>query len=131
MTDDIRCQDCGAIIEESSGPRKPCPQCGSTRRIFHVGITENVKFYDSLSFKHKKPKKIGRAKIVAEGFNGHEFSHSRQKIVAKQRLIDRDGDMYSETITDIETGEVIHRCEEPLSEHTNHGTAKQKNKDES
>jgi hypothetical protein len=36
------------------------------------------------------------------------------------------GDLYSEKITDAETGEVIHQCQEPLTAHQKHGSAKPK-----
>jgi hypothetical protein len=32
------------------------------------------------------------------------------------------GDWYSEKVRDQETGELIHQCEEPLSEHQRHGS---------
>ena len=132
MSGQVRCKEWGVILDDSSElERKPCPQCGSTRRIFSVEVTETIKLYDSLSFKHKNPQKTGRAKTLAEGFNGYEFSHSRQQMVAKQRLIDREGNAYREIITDSQTGEVIHKCEESLFEHTNHGMAKRKPKDKS
>jgi len=35
-------------------------------------------------------------------------------------------DQYLETVTDYESDEVIHHCEEPLSVHQNHGSAKRK-----
>jgi len=41
------------------------------------------------------------------------------------RVIDRDNDIYHEVVTDPETGEVVHECREPLSQHRQHGTAKQ------
>ena len=31
--------------------------------------------------------------------------------------LDRERDTYREVVTDPETGELIHHCEEPLSEH--------------
>lgn len=48
------------------------------------------------------------------------------KVVHHQRLIDRDNDVYRETVTDYESGEIIYHCEEPLSEHQGHGSAKPK-----
>jgi hypothetical protein len=33
-------------------------------------------------------------------------------------------DLYSETVVDQESGEVIHHCHERLSEHTSRGSAK-------
>lgn len=56
-----------------------------------------------------------------------DYSYSREKHVHKQRIIDRDNDHYFEQVTDYETGEVIHHCEEPLSQHQGHGDAKRKN----
>jgi hypothetical protein len=103
----------------------------ANRRIVNVELTDEIKLYDSLSFKHKNPNKTGRAKVLAEGFNGYEFSHHRKKMVAKERLIDREGYVYREIVTDIETGELIHQCAEPLSKHRNHGMAKRKPKGES
>ncbi len=41
-----------------------------------------------------------------------------------ERTYDRDRDRYSETVTLCETGEVIHKTDEPLSKHTGHGSAK-------
>ena len=67
MGDQIRCQGCGIVIRVTELGRKPCPQCGDTRRIFDVELTEEVKVYDGLSFKHKNPKKSGKAKILARG----------------------------------------------------------------
>lgn len=36
------------------------------------------------------------------------------------------GDWYSEKIRDEETGEMLHHCDEPLSEHQGHGSARPK-----
>ncbi len=114
------------MLEDSSGQeRTPCPRCGSVRRVFHEEVTTVIKIYDSSFFKHKDPKKTGKAKVLAEGFNGYEYSHSHQKIVAKRWLIDRQNNLYKETITDVETGYLIHTCEEALTDHKGHGSAKQ------
>jgi hypothetical protein len=40
-----------------------------------------------------------------------------------ERLINRDTDQYQEVVTDAD-GNVLHRCEEPLSAHRGHGDAK-------
>jgi len=42
----------------------------------------------------------------------------------KNRVIDKNNDKYFEQVIDPETGETVHHCEEPLSEHFGHGTAK-------
>jgi hypothetical protein len=37
------------------------------------------------------------------------------------RVVNRRDDRYIETVTDPETGEVAHSCDEPLSEHVERG----------
>jgi hypothetical protein len=45
-------------------------------------------------------------------------------------VIDRANDYYHEKDVDKDSEEVIHECEEPLSQHFGHGSAKpKKNKD--
>jgi len=46
------------------------------------------------------------------------------RMVIKERHWDKVSNCYFERITGIETGEVIHECEEPLTEHRGHGSAK-------
>jgi hypothetical protein len=41
-----------------------------------------------------------------------------------ERIIDRVKDWYSEKVVDPDSGRIIHQCEEPLSEHKGHGSAK-------
>src|ERR1700722_14663068 len=37
------------------------------------------------------------------------------------------GNWYSETVKDEETGELLHHCEHPFDQHTDHGSAKNRN----
>jgi len=39
-------------------------------------------------------------------------------------VIDRERDCYLERVTDPQTGAVIHACDEPLSAHWGHGSAR-------
>jgi hypothetical protein len=43
-----------------------------------------------------------------------------------ERVIDRAKNWYKKLITDPETGKVVHHCEEPLTDHRGHGSAKKK-----
>jgi hypothetical protein len=79
---------------------------------------------DGYGLKAKRP---GQKKPYVEDMSMPDYSHSRGKHVHKKRVIDRDNDQYLEKITDYETGEVIHHCKEPLSQHQGHGDAKRKN----
>lgn len=57
-------------------------------------------------------------------YSGIEHSQKHGKLVRVHRTIDKDNDRYTEKVIDIQTGEVLHECDEPLSKHINHGTAK-------
>ena len=121
------CADCGAPVDnhaDASEMRKPCNACGSIKRIHNVSITETIVARDGFGLKAKRP---GEKKPYVEDLSMPDYSYSRGKHVHRQRVIDRDKDHYFEKITDYETGEVIHHCEEPLSQHRGHGDAKRKN----
>jgi hypothetical protein len=46
--------------------------------------------------------------------------------IAKATSANRANDRYREVVTDPTTKEIIHHCEEPLSQHQNHGSAKKR-----
>jgi hypothetical protein len=73
-----------------------------------------------------KAKRPGQKKPYVETLSMPSHSRSRGKVVHHERLIDRDNNQYEEKVTDYETGEVIHRQVEPLSEHRGHGSARPK-----
>jgi hypothetical protein len=86
-------------------------------------LTEGIKIHDGLRFKVKDPSKSGRSKIKSEGF--HKYTDSQKAALVKRiQVIDRENDQYKELVVDAETGDVIHSCEEPLSKHIGHGSAK-------
>lgn len=66
----------------------------------------------------------GRKKFAFQDRSGDEFGVKLQRWLKKVRVIDRENDQYREKVWDPETGEVIHACEEPLSQHFGHGSAK-------
>jgi hypothetical protein len=61
---------------------------------------------------------------VAEGFAGADVERRTGRRLRKLRNIDRPRDEYLEVVTDPDTGEVVHYCREPLSQHRGHGSAK-------
>jgi hypothetical protein len=65
-------------------------------------------------------------KIQVEILAGENLQKKTGKWMDKHRRIDHPADQYEETVTDPETGEIIHHCKERLSEHTGHGSAKYK-----
>jgi predicted RNA-binding Zn-ribbon protein involved in translation (DUF1610 family) len=124
-THSIRCASCDALIEEETDTkpenRKPCPRCGSTIRKFGVETAGSVPLHDSLKYALKS---CASVKIVAEGMGGDDLHRKSGKWMQKERLIDHENDQYKEVVIDPATGEVVHRCEEPLSRHRGHGSAK-------
>ncbi len=69
--------------------------------------------------KLRKPRRKPYREEVT-GYDHHRDTDTLRKI---ERIVDREKDWYSETVTDPETGEIVHRCEEPLSEHRGRGSA--------
>lgn len=122
------CGECGAPIEETLDTpeaRNPCSKCGGTKRSINVSITESVTARDGIGLKANRP---GQKKPYVEAKSGPSHSQRLGKLVEHERLIDRDNDRYSEKVTDYETGEIHHQCDEPLSKHVDHGSAKKKGK---
>jgi hypothetical protein len=95
--------------------------CGHTHYDIH--LEETLTFRAMLGFKAKTQ---GKGQPYLKGKVGDDLCHDTGKWMQLQRIVDRAKDWYKEIITDPETGQVVHRCEEPLSEHTGHGSAKLK-----
>lgn len=124
--DTIECADCGAEVDGSDDTpeqRITCSRCGSTKRNYHVSVSATVIARDGIGMKAKRP---GEKKPYIEDLSAPDHSRSLGKLVHRARVIDRANDKYFEKITDYESGEVIHHCEEPLSQHQGHGSAKPK-----
>lgn len=129
----IKCTRCGRETGETekqinSAP-KPCPYCGSIEKTVKICVHEKV----TLNLKKRIRGKVkndsyrSKDKLRREFIRGDELHKKSGKWNKKVREIDKDNDLYKEVIVDPETGEIIHECEEPLSEHINHGSAKNKN----
>jgi hypothetical protein len=103
--------------------RQPCPGCGSTRRIFDCAVVETIHLKEKLVMKVKSPSFPGKGHLRVEQEAGDSFHRSSGKWSKKERIIDRENDHYFEKFTDAETGVVTQLCEQPLSEHTGHGSA--------
>jgi hypothetical protein len=92
-----------------------------------VFIVESVTLRDGLGMKAKRP---GEKRPHIETKAVPDHSKSRDKIVHREQIIDRENDRYFERVTDYESGEVIHECKEPLSQHLGHGADKKNKKDD-
>lgn len=125
MTTCAKCGDSLDSIDLSVEPRIPCPSCGAIARADTASLVDGIRLFDSQRARLKQPSLPSDKKLRWESFEGFEFNRDRQKMVRKTRMFDKDADQYVERVTDIDTGEIIHECVEPLSEHTGHGTARQ------
>jgi ribosomal protein S27AE len=123
----VTCGKCGADIDEPTNipeaERKQCPNCGSKSRSCNVHIKDSETAHDGLKLKARHGPK-GRPFLETKV--GEEISHKKGKLVNRSVRVDRDNDKYSEVVVDKETNKVIHQCEEPLTKHTGHGTARRK-----
>jgi hypothetical protein len=127
VTQHAICARCRSSLEESPNvpiaDREPCPKCGSKDRDFAVGLSAEVEVKSTLGAKAYEP---GRRKPFLEHRGGDSFFHRAAKWVIRIMRIDRRGNRYTEHVYDPKTGETIHHCDEPLSEHQGHGAAKER-----
>jgi hypothetical protein len=123
---DVRCANCNGPIDEPpdlpAEARQPCPTCGGKTRAFEASASDTFPVREKIGFKHRDAKR----KMIAQGVNGADLFRKIGKWMHLERFFDHRGDRYVETVTDPETGEVIHQCDEPLSQHQGHGSAKKR-----
>ena len=130
----INCAECGNTIDEPINKQEsdPCPHCGSNRRIMDIDLGEEIvelNIKEQLKITRKDPKQTGKNKTTYERLSGDDLEKKSGKWKKKERIIDRENDRYMEKVIDPETGEVTRHCDEPLSKHQGHGSAKKiKNK---
>lgn len=125
----VRCDNCGQILEEPPGlnteDKKPCPICGSTSRRYGIDVNEEVVPREKLRLKAKHTKKKKeKERPYCEIVTGDDLQRSTGIWMRIERIIDRIRDKYREIVTEPKTGKIVHHCEEPLSDHQQHGSAK-------
>ena len=123
------CSNCGqALPSDTDSPdRQPCSHCGSIDRHYHVEIQDQLEFRESVKYEmvdSTLPSNSKRKKTRVKASAGYEWSRGYGKLVYKEQTIDRRNDLYREFVMDPDSRAIIHQCEEPLSEHWGHGSAK-------
>ena len=124
--DRTECSECGVEIDtnkDTESFRAPCTACGSEKRTMHCSVSETLIARDGIGLKTKRP---NEKRPYIEDRSMPSYSYSREKLVHREMVIDRDNDKYYEKVTDYETGEIIYENQESLSAHQNHGSAKLK-----
>ncbi len=125
----IECTDCGVRLPDewiSSENTGVCPKCGSNQKTIQLNIVEEaaLDIRDSLTGKVKDINFNSKKNPRYEFFEGDDLRKSDSKWMNKSRVIDKYNDKYLEKVTDPETGDVVHHCEERLSDHFGHGSDK-------
>ena len=116
----IICFECGFPLERES---EKCPQCGSELNTVVFKVTESLSLEGAIGGKILSE---GKKKPDREFMYGADYSKKEYRYMKKERLIDRENNIYHEKVTDPKTGAVIHECDEPLTAHFGHGSAKEK-----
>lgn len=120
------CAQCGVEIhEDPHAPtlqRRACPSCGSLSRHIKMTSTATATHEVAMSFKAKRP---SVKRPIYEGLSKPSVQRTTGILMRLERFFDRLKDRYLERVTNPVTREVVHSCDEPLSAHRGHGSAKQ------
>lgn len=127
----VLCRTCRLVLNEDCGAnpseRTPCPRCGSTSRTYAVTLTETVRILPTLKATGVRAGFSRTKGWFIKTLTGLVPQRSKGNAVARhERTLDRESDRYTERVTMLETGEVIHFADEPLSEHKGHGSDRPK-----
>ena len=117
------CKHCG--YDEVEDDCKVCPKCNKSGFIHSVSCLDGINLSDEITKVAIKGPKIGRRR-AHEYVTKVEDSHKHNCRVIVNREINRVEDTYLEEVKKKDTGEIVHRCEEPLSKHQGRGSAKKK-----
>jgi len=129
MDTDMEERSCGScdtkLFEPRTGDRSPCPVCGSLKRRMTACCSDTVLFMDGMRMKARRE---GVKRPIWEAINEPSFFYKAKSWHRVERHIDREHNLYIEIITDMSTGKLVRRVEEPLSIHIGHGSDKNSGK---
>ena len=109
----VSCLNCGFTFENEDH-NKPCPKCGSRNR--GVTLTAEIKPHGLLKLGKKGAmSKKHKHKFDTEIVTGKKIGKDG-KLVSIERVIEREQDVYKETVKD-EQGQIEVEKREKLSEH--------------
>lgn len=125
----VKCSDCGSLLPSETAASKeklPCPKCGSIRKEIRLSFEDKVNFHERLHGKGEDRTKSSKDNPRVDFIVGDDLRKKDNKWMKKLRVIDKDKNLYMETVSNPEINEIVHHCEEPLSDHQGHGSAKSK-----
>jgi hypothetical protein len=117
------CPSCktGTLVSTEERPDGHVKYFSCGHKHYDIRLEDTLEFHASLDYKVRSQ---GKRKPHLEGKTGDDLHRKTEKWMLLERVIDRAKNWYKELITDPETGRVVRQCEEPLTEHRGHGSAK-------
>ena len=125
VNESVKCGTCGylfhdADLDQESGKHKPCPKCGSLKRIIDVAVEDKLTLHDYLAVEIKRPLSKHK-KHRADYESGQGIIRGKNgKLVYKKKVRDREHPdspgSYVEYVRD-KDGNIIVNKSEKLSEH--------------
>jgi hypothetical protein len=95
--------------------RQPCPDCGATTRAL-IGSAV-MAATSGMYIKTRVLYRDGGPEVVRDVTEGDSYFRAAARWDQMFRLIDHGNNWYEEIFRDRETGEIIYRTAEPLTEH--------------
>lgn len=115
-----KCIDCEREFDNSL---TACPYCGSNRR--EIQVNDSISFDDyeyKINSPNRRKSKSGKKKIIKETYARYDSTVDGEK-VKKEYDYDYKNDRYYEHVETMD-GKVLKHCDEKLTEHIGHGSAK-------
>jgi tRNA U54 and U55 pseudouridine synthase Pus10 len=123
------CKDCNSTIDEAKEAtlgRLPCPVCGSLARKFEEAILETMTLGTDMQTKAFTAGLSRRKGLRFESKDGDSFSVSLGRFVKRYQLVNHEAKRYVKKVVDPLTGEVLRDVDEPLPDHQNRGSARER-----
>lgn len=120
---EVRCAKCSeprrrSIAGEPAVVRQPSPSCGATPIVVALELKSHVEIRSLIEVKARH---AGRGRPSIEGRTGASLHRETDTWSQISRVIDRDGDRYTERIAD-HTGVIVRDVDASLSDHRGHGS---------
>lgn len=124
----VHCGTCDAVLDAAPDEdvlhRRPCPSCGSVRRLIKVDLEGRIQLHTSLRYVQKGDRPGIRGRRLIEGRTGE--SQSRDGTWASvEQVVDRINRRYRKLVRTAD-GRVVRDVDEPLEEHQGYGSAKRR-----
>ena len=108
------CQECNKELEPD---QKVCPICKSSKRLIKMKLEGEIIPRSCIEAKQKRKGVKRPLKEIKKGWSESGDKKKHPKGVIKERVIDREKDIYEEKVDDVETGKTTRCIKEPLSKH--------------